>query len=361
MKVLGEIAIAVLLFNRAAAGEVVDRIIAKVNDEPIKMSEYEKNKKSVFQQYKKFIPGIFSDNSSVKKLGEKVLDQMIDDMLLGQEAEKLNIKIYPRELDNAIDEIKKRFARDESGKAVDEFKANKMLLDEIESQNMTFEEFRDKIRRQLLVRKLMEQKIKPDIKPPTESELKEYHATLNKLIHKDTSVLSGMEPEKARTMQAAAEKFRELIGERIRLSHIFIKVSEDASFLENNTAFEKAKEIKAKLERPGGDFYELAVKYSDDEESAPKGGDLGYILRDMLPAEIEKKAFEMRVGETAGPIKTKFGYHIIRLQEKKAGQKFRYELAKDDIEQLISSEKFTEKLLDYVKSLRDKADIKTFL
>jgi len=353
MKIINNLLVFILFLTGLANARVVNKIIAKVNGQAIKFSEYEKNKNSVLAQYQQFLPDFLSKAGAKEELDKKVLEQMIDDELLRQEAERRKIKVYDRELDNAIDEIKGRFAK--AGSAQSE----ELFSRELEKQQMTYGEFREKIRRQLMSRKLIDRVIAPKVKKPTEEEIKNYYQKILHLIKNDTSTLKEMSEEESQLLTTAAAKFKELVNERIRLSHIFIKAPEDAPFLEKTKAFEKAKEIKKRLEK-GEDFEELAEKYSQDKESAAKGGDLGYLYRGMLPEELEKDAFSMRVGKISGPIKSKFGYHIIKLQEKRARRKLKYNLVKDDISQLLSSSKFTKELLAFVKQLREKADIKIF-
>jgi parvulin-like peptidyl-prolyl isomerase len=77
-------------------------------------------------------------------------------------------------------------------------------------------------------------------------------------------------------------------------------------------------DIKKKLEN-GEDFAELAKKYSDDPGSKNKGGDLGFFTKGRMVPEFESAAFSLKPGELSDPVKTDFGYHLIEVQEKKAG------------------------------------------
>ncbi len=80
----------------------------------------------------------------------------------------------------------------------------------------------------------------------------------------------------------------------------------------------------------------------------------------MLPEEVESAAFKLQVGENSAPIKSKFGWHILRLEEKRAEQKLRFEAVRDDLEQLMSQNAFAEELGKYVKELRKDAKIQIF-
>ena len=81
----------------------------------------------------------------------------------------------------------------------------------------------------------------------------------------------------------------------------------------------QAEDILAKA-RAGADFAELAKKYSEDEDSAKKGGDLDYFGKGRMVPQFEQKAFSMQPGEISDLVKTQFGYHIIKLVDKKAAE-----------------------------------------
>ncbi|HHJ52459.1 MAG TPA: parvulin peptidyl-prolyl isomerase, partial [Caldithrix abyssi] len=100
----------------------------------------------------------------------------------------------------------------------------------------------------------------------------------------------------------------------VDISHILLQVkpSEEAQ----KAAYEKAKMILEKI-KAGEDFSELARKYSEDPASAKRGGDLGMINRGDFVPEFENAAFKLRDGQISGIVKTQFGYHIIKMIERR--------------------------------------------
>lgn len=103
-----------------------------------------------------------------------------------------------------------------------------------------------------------------------------------------------------------------MVDEERRASHILIAVDEGADEKAQAAARKKAEGILARL-RKGESFEKLAREYSDDPGSAKQGGDLGYFGRGVMARPFEDKVFSMQEGEIAGPVRTRFGYHIIKL------------------------------------------------
>ncbi len=107
---------------------------------------------------------------------------------------------------------------------------------------------------------------------------------------------------------------------KVRASHILIKLPPNATPEMDKAARKKAEEIRRQLEK-GADFAKLATKFSDDKASAAKGGDLGYFTRGKLVPPFEQAAFSMEKGQLSQPVKTDYGYHIIKVTDIKPSDK----------------------------------------
>jgi len=143
----------------------------------------------------------------------------------------------------------------------------------------------------------------------------------------------------------------------VHARHILIAVPRNSSMKEKINAKKTTEEIKQKLDK-GEDFGDLAMKYSDDPGSSQNGGDLGFFGRDEMVPEFEKVAFSLNVGSTSDIIETEFGYHIIKVEAKKASRKVNYDEVKNDLMNYIFEKKAEKKYGDWIVELRAKSAIK---
>jgi peptidyl-prolyl cis-trans isomerase C len=126
---------------------------------------------------------------------------------------------------------------------------------------------------------------------------------------------------------------------QIRASHILVKTEEEA------------KKIEERLKK-GEDFAAIAKKTSIDTASAKNGGDLGYFSKDQMVPEFESAAMRLKKGEISEPVKTKYGYHIIKVTDKKMGQVVEFEKTKNLISQNLMAEKQKEVFDSYIEGLK---------
>jgi parvulin-like peptidyl-prolyl isomerase len=362
MKTTNKLALAALALACAmpAAATVVDGLAARVNDEPITISDYNKAKDALAEQYAAAMPDFFKQKDADAQLGKAALDKLVDEALLRQKAESMKIKVYERELENGVAEIRKRFAKSPDGQDLTPEKAEAAFQAELKKEDVTMEEFRDRIKKQLMVQKLVQDTVKTKAKMPGDDETKAYFDKIVLVLNNDTDKLKGTSDDDMQDLQAVAGRFKELTSERLRLRHILIKEKDGATAADKKAAQDKALAVKKELDG-GLDFDDAVQKYSEDQESARRGGDLGYVVKGMLPAEVEPVAFKMQVGDNSAPVESKFGWHILRLEEKRAAQKLRYESVKDDLEQVLSQNAFASELANYLKDLRKNAKIQMFL
>jgi peptidyl-prolyl cis-trans isomerase D len=139
--------------------------------------------------------------------------------------------------------------------------------------------------------------------------------------------------------------------ERRKARHILVTASDG---LDDAAAEKKAKDLYEKV-KGGADFAQLAKENSKDPGSAAQGGDLGFAQRGMFVGPFEDALFSMQPGEVRGPIKTQFGYHVIKLDEIEAGKLKTFEEARPELEAEFRKEKSQQLFYDASQKLADQS------
>ena len=208
--------------------------------------------------------------------GEQVLSDLINEQLIGQAAKKAKITVTSAEVEAEMERL-----REQIGPSFDSVLAQ---------YGMTVEDLRKNMELNLLV-------FKVSTKDITVSE---------------DALMAFFEEHKSDYDQP----------EMVKAGHILVETEE------------KAKEIQKKLAE-GADFAELARSESTDPMSAAEGGDLGFFARGRMVPEFEKAAFAMSPGQTSAPVKSEYGYHIIRVTDRKDAHEATFDEVKEDIERTI--------------------------
>lgn len=134
----------------------------------------------------------------------------------------------------------------------------------------------------------------------------------------------------------------------VRARHILIRVDDETSDPE---AKKKAEEVLELVKR-GEDFGELAKKLSQDPGSAGKGGDLGWFPRGVMIKDFEETAFSLGKGELSGVVKTEFGYHIIKVDDKRPAEPMPIAEVSDKISEELSRRKGEDSIKEIMETLR---------
>jgi peptidyl-prolyl cis-trans isomerase C len=148
-------------------------------------------------------------------------------------------------------------------------------------------------------------------------------------------------------------------GEQIRAQHILIRVDQNAG-PEVEAKAKKTIEMLARKLKDGASFASLAEEYSEDPGSKINGGDLGFFGRGQMVKEFEEAAFATKLNQVSPPIRTAFGYHLIKVNEKKAPGKVPFEEVKKKIETTMLADKNRTALNDLVSELKKKYEVKIF-
>lgn len=334
----------VVIISSLSYSAVVDKVIVKVNEDNIMKSEFDKLYNSAIEQYKQITSKPLTDEE-LKQIRQKVLDQLITDKLLLQEAKKRGIKVTKRELEEGINTVKSRFPNDQA------------FLQELKKENLTEKQFQKRIEEQIMVLKLVDEVIKKNAKQPTEQEAKVVFDKVMKIIEKKE--YGKLPPEEEEELKLLARLVERYFDEQVRVRHILIRVDRNFTDKQKEEARKKIEEIKKKLDA-GEDFITLAQKYSEDPGSKDRGGDLGFIARNDTVKEFEKVAFSLKEGQTSDVVETEYGYHIIRVVERKPKRKPEFDMIKEDLLQYVMRKNAEKLYEDFVEDLKKKSKIQYF-
>lgn len=257
--------------------------------------------------------------AQTKTMQQDILERLIEQQLLFQESRKQNIRIPDSEVADHLAKLKTRFPSTEAfDKALKDMKISEADLNV-------------KTRQGLAIQKLIK----------TEVE--------------DKVVVSDDEAHKFYTSHP--EYFKQ--PEQVKASHILIKVDAQADQAKQAAAKKKIEDIQQKLKQ-GADFGALAKKYSQGPSSV-RGGDLGFFSRGQMVKPFEDAAFAMKTGQVSDIVKTRFGYHLIKVTEKKAAGSTPYKDVKAKIISFLKQQKTNAGIQKYVETLKKSAKIKKFL
>jgi len=151
-----------------------------------------------------------------------------------------------------------------------------------------------------------------------------------------------------------------LITEQIKVRHIFIEASKEMMAKDKNTSFLKAETLLERLKK-GEDFAKVAQEASDDNDSAKKGGELGTLSPGATSSEeFEKAAFALKSGDISGVVETPYGYHIIKVDERREKRTATFDEAREYIRKKLQSDYEATKLQEFMETASKNAGVEVF-
>lgn len=339
--------------------KVMESSVATVNGRPVLSSEYDSYLSGVVEQYKVAAPQILQQPYAQDVLGREVLKELISKELLYQAADEAKIQVKDSDIDAGINEIKARFMVDEKNGKEDPKGADKRFSEALKKQHMSLKTYKEKIKKDIAVRKLVEQRITTTVKPVEEADVKALYSDVETCLKGNTKKMKALEqkdPARFKEAMAIAAKLKQLTAEQVRIGHIYLAVTKDMKPEEVKAKEETAKKIKKELD--GGKEFSTAVKeYTEDKAALASGGDM-ILIKGIAPKALDQQAFSLPVGEVSAPIKTDVGFHIIKIKEKRAEKQIGYDDIKRDLAQYLAQQKIQTTLAAYIGELYDKADVK---
>jgi peptidyl-prolyl cis-trans isomerase SurA len=291
--------------------ELVDRVAAVVNNDVITLSEVETRIAPDAQRLR-------SETDATKRaearsvLVKRGLELLIGEKLMETQVRELNIEVADSEIEMGMDDVKKQ---------------NNINTEQFEGllaqEGYTLASYKAFMRKHLARLKLVNLKVRSKVKISDEDLKAEY----------------------ARWAHDEANEFE------VHARHLLVQVSQKATPEQIEQSRLKAVMLMEEAKKPGTNFAELAKKKSEGP-SAADGGDLGFFKRGVMVAEFEKAAFTLPVGGISDPIRTKFGWHVLKVEEHKVLSAPPFDEVKETLRDRMlrgQLEKYTEQ---YVQELR---------
>ena len=303
--------------GNAFGSEVVDRIVAIVNDDIITLSQLNRSLKPWLVDIEKMGYAQEKERQMIFKAREEILQQLITEKLTDQEIERFKVSVSEKEIDAQIERIKKaRFLTEEELRAT------------LERQGVTLDNYRERLKKDILRVKLLNREVKSKI-VITNEDIKAYYDN-----HKE-----------------------EYSGKRkYHLRNIIKRVPDNAADAFKKEIRQKMEQVLKKLET-GQPFEALARTYSDAPIAA-EGGDLGVFSLDQLSPQIREAIIDKGIGEFTSILDTEQGFQIFYIQNIIKSRDKPLEEVSAAIQEKISREITDAKFGAWIESLRRRSHIK---
>lgn len=288
-------------------------VLARVNGENVTRADFDRLIKNMELGAGQNVPAERRD-----AILRRSLDQLITYTLLRQESRARKIEVTKAEVAARIAEMRKQFP------------SEARFRQALGERGMTVERLHEDARIDMVITKMMETEV-ASLAPATDQEARDFY-------------------------QKNPEKFEQ--PESVRASHILIPTqnADEAAKKQLRTQVESV----LKMAKDGTDFARLAREYSKDG-SAAQGGDLGYFPRGKMVPQFEQAAFALKVGEISGIVESQFGYHIIKLTDRKPAATVPFEQVSGQIVQFLTAQKKQERTEAFVTGLKKKARIEVLV
>jgi peptidyl-prolyl cis-trans isomerase SurA len=298
---------------------MIDRIVARVNDDVITLSELQEEGLPLFERLRANYTGKELEYQ-VQHAEREFLDQLILRRLQLQYASQIGINAAENEINAALKDVLNR---------------NNMTQEALTAllirEGLTLQDYKDRLREQIILARLMNQTVRSRVSVDA-SEVEAYY-------------------------KAHQDDFSQPAQARVR--HIFFRIDPEAAPPQVDAVRERASQVLQEA-RNGGDFGDLARRYSEDATAA-NGGDLGVIKRGQALPEFEEVIFALREGDVSEVVRTPNGLHIVKIDAFTKGSEQSFPEIKAEIERRLLQEKIEQRFQDWTNELRDRAFIEITL
>ncbi len=367
-------------------------VLVKVNDAPILIKDFSVAYERSLEELRQQNPNVTVEELKAMQFRQQVMWRLINRLLLQQEAAKLGVTVSPRELKQAVTRVPA--FQNEQGRFDPE-----LYKQVVRYQRTSLGQFEKGFKEDLVLSKLREYVTLPASSTEAEARdlfsylrdqrvidyilferadyLKKVKATEQEIqtFYNENSALFQVPPrvsieyllftpqslgkavevrdEEVKAFYDAYADRYFLEEERVKIEHILVKVEATASPEEDERARVKAAGLYQRLKK-GESFKKLAKAYSEGP-SAAQGGELGWITRGQTVPPFEEVAFALKAGEISEPVRTDFGWHIIRVEERRDARQLPFEEAREQALTMVVEEKAGEKITAMLDDALDQA------
>lgn len=336
-KLLATLAVATVLF--AGCGIKDQNAVIKINDKAITQAEYDNLMDQNLAQNPFGKPEDLKGNKEgflYLMTEQRVVNQLIVQELLEQEATKRGIKVTNKDVDAAMKKV------------IDQMGGRDRLLEVLKNNGVSVAQFKKDLKNQVKMQKLAD----------SAGNIKVTDKDCENFYKQNPDKFKNPDKVRASHILISANPFQ--ISEEIKsqskkqISDKDLKAKVNAKLAEKRALADKLdKELKADKTK----FAEYAKKYSEDPGSAQRGGDLGFFAKDQMVPEFSNVAFSAKPDSISDVVQTQFGYHIIYVQDRRAAGVTPYEKAKSGIKDHLVMEKQVKALDDLMVAAKKNAKI----
>ena len=292
--------------GQAAAGAATGPV-ATVNGKPIAPDEYNSELEKVTKS------GAEIPADRMQRIKDNIVKRLIEGELVRQAVEQEGIQVTDEDVEAEFTQYRSRFKNDEQ------------FQNYLKHGNITEQSIKDRIRDKKALEKLIEKKGNLTV---GEAEAREFYDKNQRF-------------------------YREREG--VKASHILVKLEQNATPEQEAEALKKIQGIREEILK-GGSFEEIA-KSKSEGPSAEKGGDLGFFSKGQMVQPFEEAAFKLKIGDLSEPVRTRFGYHLIKVHERREDKQKGFDEVRPQIEESLKNKKFFQERRRLLEDLRKEAKI----
>jgi peptidyl-prolyl cis-trans isomerase C len=297
--------------EEAPAGE-----IARINDTVVLRQDLDREMKLVSLKLAR--QGRPVNEAQLKRYEKDIRETLINRALLLQQSRDEGIDVKESQVTEALDQFKAAF-KDEQD-----------YQNALKEMDFTEAMLKAQMKNGLTIKSLIDKEVMPSVSV-SDKEVRSFYDDNPDLFRKP---------------------------EQVKASHILIQVPENADAGKKEKALTTIKALKTRIDN-GENFATLAMEYSEGP-SKTKGGDLGFFGKEQMVPPFAEAAFALEPGQVSDVVETRFGYHLIRVTDRQAEQTMAFNDVKEAISDRLRKEQEGQKIDDYLKKIKEHADIKRF-